>query len=412
MERNPEDLTGSHTAVSLFSGCGGLDLGTARAGFRVLGSVEIDQHAITTLDRWTSRLPYAHRTYHEDILQVDPYGLMAELDLVPGQLDLLVGGPPCQSFSGIGFRRGLDDARGLLLFEMARFAEALRPKAILVEQVKGLINFTDSSSQRVLEVFREQLHQLGYDTTWSLLNAADYGVPQKRQRVMIVALKKGTPFSFPEPTHAAEATETLFGQVPSYRTVADVLRELGSPPRRGESAEDPSHVDVTPPRDRDRICQVPEGKWLAAQLHLPAELRGKLSRKDTTKYRRLDRNAPSLTLRCGEIHYHPIEDRYLTPREYLRLHGYPDWFELSGPIRSRSGSVKDLDQHRQVANSVPPPLAEAVAGSIRAALERTADADGSGTTWVRDHRSVDNSHGESPSIPVPVLRAGVHGGQP
>jgi DNA (cytosine-5)-methyltransferase 1 len=409
MEQKPEDLIGDHTAVSLFSGCGGLDLGAAQAGFRILGSVEIDQHAVATLDSWTSRLPYSHRTYHQDILQVEPVQLMAELGLMPGQLDLLIGGPPCQSFSGIGFRRGLDDARGLLLFEMARFAEALRPRAILVEQVKGLINFTDSSGQRVLEVFRDQLHQLGYTTTWSLLNAADYGVPQRRERVLIVALKDTVPFAFPVPTHSTKATETLFGQVPGHRTVADVLQELDAPVRRGEIADDPNHVDVTPQRDQDRIRQVPEGEWLSAQLHLPAELRGNLTRKDTTKYRRLDRNSPSLTLRCGEIHYHPIENRYLTPREYLRIHGYPDWFELVGPIRSRSGRVKDLDQHRQVANSVPPPLAEAVAGGIRVALGRKADADSSRVAGLRDHRPIDDSSSESPSVPVPVLGAGVHG---
>src|SRR5665811_2597282 len=114
MERRPEELSGTYTAVSLFSGCGGLDLGVAQAGFNVLASVEIDAHAVASLENWTSLLRYRHRALHADILNVDPHQLMADLDLEPGQLDLLSGGPPCQSFSGIGFRRGLDDARGLL----------------------------------------------------------------------------------------------------------------------------------------------------------------------------------------------------------------------------------------------------------------------------------------------------------
>lgn len=411
MERRPEELAGNHTAVSLFSGCGGLDLGVAQAGFDVLASVEIDAHAVESLERWTSLLPYRHRALHADILNVDPHQLMAELNLEPGQLDLLSGGPPCQSFSGIGFRRGLDDARGLLLFEMARFAEAFRPKAILIEQVKGLVNFTGSDGQRVLDALRERLHQLGYETSWSLLSAADYGVPQKRERVIIVALSDQASFTFPEPTHAAKPVSTLFGKLAPYRTVGDGLHGLDVPVRKGNPSLIPNHIDVTPERDRDRIRQVPEGEWLAAQLHLPVELRGKLTRKDTTKYRRLSRTAPSLTLRCGEIHYHPIEDRYLTPREYLRLHGYPDWFELAGPIRSRTGRVSDLDQHRQVANSVPPPLARAVADGIRARLEKRSDASGSGITGICDDGSVYDGNKQPSSISVSVLPTGVYSGQ-
>jgi DNA (cytosine-5)-methyltransferase 1 len=98
------------------------------------------------------------------------------------------------------------------------------------------------------------------------------------------------------------------------------------------------------------------------------DIRGNLSKKDTTKYLRLDRNRPSNTLRCGEIFYHPTENRYLTPREYMRIHGFGDDYKLSGPVRSRTGSVKDLDQHRQVANSVPPPMAYVMGDKIRGYL--------------------------------------------
>ena len=127
----------------------------------------------------------------------------------------------------------------------------------------------------------------------------------------------------------------------------------------------PSHVDVTPPRDRERINGVPEGECLAKQLQLPADQRQRLDpKKDTTKFRRLAWNEPALTLRGGEVFYHPNDNRYLTPREYMRLHGFSDEHLLFGPIRARSGTVRDLDQHRQVANAVPPPLAEAVANAL------------------------------------------------
>lgn len=193
--------------------------------------------------------------------------------------------------------------------------------------------------------------------------------------------------------------------------MGDALTELPAPTLKGAEPIDPNHVDVTPERDRERISRVPEGDWLARQLHLPPELRCNLTRKDTTKYRRLHRSAPSLTLRRGEIHYHPVEDRYLTPREYLRIHGYPDWFTLFGPIRSRTGTVRDLDQHRQVANSVPPPLARVVADRIRAALEERHYADDSRDLRVQDDGCVVRSHREPPSVQMPLLTAGVHSGE-
>jgi len=140
--------------------------------------------------------------------------------------------------------------------------------------------------------------------------------------------------------------------------------------RAGEKTEtkiipDDSHYDVTPARDRERIHGVPEGKNLSSQTQLPKEQIGGLTKKDTTKFLRVDRNKPANTLRGGEIFYHPVEDRYLTPREYMRIHGYPDSYVLRGPIRGRTGTVKYLDQHRQVGNSVPPPLAHVIAEKVK-----------------------------------------------
>lgn len=160
-----------------------------------------------------------------------------------------------------------------------------------------------------------------------------------------------------------EETGSLFGLTP-YVTVGEVLTGLKPPTHKTEQAHDICHVDVTPAGDRQRIHGVPEGSFLAGQHHLPKEQRRNLTAKDTTKFLRLARNRPANTLRCGEIFFHPNEDRYLTPREYMRIHGYPDDYTLRGPIRGRSGRVRELDQHRQVANSVPPPLAQAIGQEI------------------------------------------------
>jgi DNA (cytosine-5)-methyltransferase 1 len=340
-------------AVSLFSGAGGMDLGVRQAGFQVLAGLELDPHCCASL---RANAEPGRRVLEADIGTVGADALRDDLGLRPGELDLLFGGPPCQPFSQIGKRGGVVDPRASLLFELVRFAEAFRPKAIFVEQVKGLLG-----AGAVFGRLLEGLRALGYEPTWDVLNAADHGVPQRRQRLILVALRDGGRLALPDPTHGGGATP--------HRTVGEALEGLGrNPPRLHGRVPDTSHVDVTPEGQRRRISFVPEGQWLAAQVGAPPEIRQRLTRKDTTKFRRLARSAPSLTLRCGEIFFHPLEDRYLTPREYLRLHGYPDSYRLRGPVRSRSGQARQLDQHRQVANSVPPPLALAVAERIRDAV--------------------------------------------
>jgi len=357
-------------ALSLFSGAGGMDIGVRQSGFNVLAELEFDKHASKTLRAAAEREHSGTRVIEADIRQVDPKALMRELSLKAGELDMLFGGPPCQSFSLAGKQHGLNDARGLLLFEMARFAKVFKPKVILMEQVKGLLSAKGSRGRRgeVFELFLEDLETIDYTPKWRVVLAADFGVAQLRERLFVVATRGRNGFVFPERTHGApEDCGGLFALEP-YLTVGAAIQGLGPPAPKipGTTQYDPtdSHVDVTPARDRERIHQVPEGSYLAGQTHVSLEIRRGLTPKDTTKYLRMHRGRPANTLRCGEIFYHPTEDRYLTPREYMRIHGYPDSYRLFGPIRSRTGTVRDLDQHRQVANSVPPPLARAMAKQI------------------------------------------------
>lgn len=347
-----------------------MDLGITQAGFRLLAALEKDPNCCETLRAMAARKRDKPTIIEDDIRNINPTELMKSLKLREGQLDLLCGGPPCQAFSQIGKQDSLKDERGLLLFEMVRYAKVFQPKAILIEQVKGLLSAKDLTGRRggVFEMLIADLDKLGYVPKWAVLNAADYGVPQARKRVFIVATRKPNGFQFPAPSHCTlEQSASLF-PLPAHVTVGEVLDGLGTPsPKNGDRRQD-SHIDVTPDGDKHRIHGVPEGTFLASQTHLPKKQRGNLTKKDTTKYLRLSRERVSNTLRCGEIFFHPLEDRYLTPREYLRIHGYPDKYMLKGPIRSRSGRVRDLDQHRQVANSVPPPLAKAIAKEIRKIL--------------------------------------------
>lgn len=357
------------TAISLFSGAGGMDIGVQQAGFDILACCEIDKHCCETLRENIKRGQRNTVVYEGDIKTFTPNQMLDDLHIQAGEVDLLFGGPPCQAFSQIGKQRSMLDERGELLFEMVRYVKVIQPRAIMIEQVKGLLTAKDLEGKRggVFEQLIRELELLDYVPKWRIMLAADYGVAQMRERVFIVATKKPNGFQFPDPTNGKQSDmANLFG-LPPYKTVGEALAGLGEPVLKNDSSliPDDSHYDVTPRRDRERIHGVPEGKNLSSQTHLPKEQIGGLTKKDTTKFLRLDRNKPSNTLRGGEIFYHPIEDRYLTPREYMRIHGYPDNYVLRGPIRGRTGTVKDLDQHRQIGNSVPPPLAKAVATKIK-----------------------------------------------
>ena len=354
-----------YTGISLFSGAGGLDIGIRQAGFDILACIEVDPHACDTLREAVLNENHSTQVLEQDIRTVDPLELKHSLLLEEGELDLLFGGSPCQSFSQMGKMGSMNDERGLLLFEFVRFAEALKPKVILIEQVKGILTAKDCHGERggVLKLLISELSDRGYNSHFKVLNAANYGVPQLRERVFLVATLGGLPFEFPSETHCEPQQDNLFGLKP-WQTLGDALRGLRPPTSKGDSQPKDSHFDITPRGDRIRITGVPEGQHLSNQFQLPAEQRGGLTKKDTTKFRRLAWSKPSLTLRCGETFYHPTEDRYLTPREYMRIHGYPDSYNLCGPIRGRTGTVKVLDQHRLVANSVPPPLGRIIGAAI------------------------------------------------
>ena len=364
-------------ALSLFSGAGGLDIGIRNSGFSVLACVERDPFCCETLRANITNEALNTVVIEDDIRKVEPTALMSKLALKSGQLDLLFGGPPCQAFSQIGKRLSIHDERGMLLFEMVRFARTLQPKVILIEQVKGLLNAHDHNGVPggVFAMLIEELEELGYKVKSKVILAADYGVPQMRQRVFIVATRDEITFTFPEPTHSSvENIKPMFG-LPIHRTVGDVISALPTPAPRETLGVEDSHIDITPAGDRYRIHGVPEGEHLAAQYHLPVEQRQKLTKKDTTKFRRMTYQSPAITLRCGEIFFHPTEDRYLTVREYMRIHTFPDSYILKGAIRGRSGQVKNLDQYRQIANSVPPLLAQHLGQAVMDCLqeERTVN---------------------------------------
>ena len=342
-------------AVSLFSGAGGMDIGVDRAGFHTICAIEIDQHCVATLN--ANQSPKKPKeVIRADIRQIQPAQLMRKLQLRAGEVSLLCGSPP--RYLPKEQDNPQDKPWWSLMFELARFAQVMRPRAVLFVQVPG-VRKADNGVP-ILQ-FKKELESAGFPAlVEGVVDAIDFGVPQNRKLYFCAAFEQDAPpaaFEFPS------------AKIP--RTVGEVIRGLPPTVLRGEAPHFPNHVDVTPLGDRRRIAPVREGSYLGNDDNdAPPEIRGKMGKKDSTKFRRTAWNLPARTLRSGEPFYHPEENRYLTPRESMRVHGFPDDYVLQGPIRGRSGRPKGMDQNRQISNAVPPPLAEGLASQIRKALRR------------------------------------------
>jgi len=213
------------SALSLFSGAGGMDIGVRQAGFEILADIEIDPYCCQTLRNAMDREELKTLLLEKDIKQVDPSHLIRELNIQSGDLDLLFGGSPCQSFSQVGKHGSLDDERGLLLFEFVRFAKYFQPKVIAIEQVKGVLKAPDKSGNNggVFQSIKNQLEELGYRFRQQIINSADYGVAQVRERVFIVATKVRHSFSFPLPTHSKVDSQLSLFPLNHYVTVVSYL---------------------------------------------------------------------------------------------------------------------------------------------------------------------------------------------
>jgi DNA (cytosine-5)-methyltransferase 1 len=347
------------SAFSLFAGAGGLDLGVEAAGFNVTYAVERDPVAVETLNRnRESRFPGLAEVEPLDITTLKPTRVMKELGVASGDIGLLVGGPPCVAFSKSGFhleykREGLDPRAGLL-GDYLRFLAALRPEAYLIENVYGLAYRNQSAL--FFRALVDGIKKLGYSLTFGVLNAADYGVPQNRQRLFIVGSRDGTPLELPPPTHwghherrrpPANAATLL-----PHVTAGDALAGLRT---RREPTEDVNgkygHLLPGIP---------PGGNYLHYTSHAghPEPLFNWRSRYWTFLLK-LDPRRPASTIQAqpgpyvGPFHW---RNRRLRARELLRLQGFPDGYAFAG-------TRKQLQT--QVGNSVPPALAEHVACAVR-----------------------------------------------
>jgi DNA (cytosine-5)-methyltransferase 1 len=360
-------------AISMFSGAGGLDLGCERAGFRTVAAIEFDEKARATMLANRSRYfpSLDPRALVADILETHPDDLLERSGLARGEPELLHGGPPCTPFSKSGYwlayKRAGMDPRASLLDEYVRMLKGIHPKTFLMENVYGLAY--RNQNREVLERFLAGCHAAGYAVEFRVILAADHGVPQLRQRLFCVGVRRDLlgskvqnwSFAWPTPTHSGphETRKEWDDGLPPHRTSGEALKSLPAELNPPESEEE---VDGT---HADSLRRVPPGQnylyWTSERGN--PHPRFKWRSRYWSFLLKLHPDKPSPTIQgqpgpwVGPFHW---ESRRLRVGEVKRLMTFPDDFRVEGTRR---------EQQLQLGNAVPPILGEAVAEAIAGELQ-------------------------------------------
>ncbi len=367
-------------AISLFAGAGGCSLGFRKAGYDIRFATDIDRDAVESYGRNFKETPCEAL----DVRQMGPEALLARAGLRAGELDILLGGPPCQGFSSAGVKSG-EDPRNSLVRHYVRLLEGVRPKWFVMENVEGLL--TNDGGVHVRDAVAAFL-DAGYAVNLEKVYAQGHGVPQRRKRVLIVGNRLGHDFVFPEPVSRFSGSifrkgEVTFasaaGDLPPACKDADRPLTYGDPPQnglqvwlRGGAAAVTNHfAPALSEIQLDRVRGLRPGQTMK---DLPEHLQHESFRRRAFRrvmdgtpverrggapsgLKRLFTDEPSLTITSAATRefVHPTEDRFLTLRECARLQTFPDCFVFAGNAASRS---------QQIGNAIPPMLAQAVAEHI------------------------------------------------
>ena len=388
-ERTAPRATGP-TCVDLFAGAGGLAVGFRQAGWAVLAANDADEDACATF-----RLNFPEASFFAGpVSRVKAKALLKECGLRPGQLDCLIGGPPCQSFSYNNHQRSAEDERARLFRDYLRLVKGLRPKTLVMENVPGILTIGDNG---VIAEISKKLARLHYDVFVRVLSAEEFGTPQVRRRVFIVASRVGKAKQMlPVSTHKAAAgarrppkSSNNAQAVPSPRAKpVTVQQAIGDLPRLKsgggkQRATFPKRKAKSPFQRRARkgakelhnhVChaltdsmlrrikRVPEGgNWRDIPFRmLPSGMQRARKKDHTKRYGRLARKglASTILTKCDPhwgAYIHPTQNRTISVREAARLQGFPDAFAFAGDHLSK--------QYMQVGNAVPVPVARALAAA-------------------------------------------------
>ncbi|MBC6422013.1 MAG: DNA cytosine methyltransferase [Hormoscilla sp. SP12CHS1] len=384
-----------YIVVSIFSGGMGLDLGLkSTEQFRILACIEKDNACCETIRRnqQSGKLDRNMKVFERDICAVSPSEVLDAIGLQPEELDLIVGGPPCQSFSTAGKRRTVQDPRGTLLWQYLHFVEVIKPKFFLMENVRGLLSAAlrhrpiakrpekvclalepDEEPGSVVKLFASDLKNIpgaSYHMDCFEVNAVNYGAPQIRERALFIGNRYNAVVDFPDPTRGPseekEMQLSLFGNESDRKPWATLRDAIG------DLREDNPIVMDFSPRKKYYLSLVPEGSnWRILPVEIQKESMGKAWYAKGGRsgwWRRLTFDLPCPTLVTMPNHAstslcHPTETRALSVREYARIQEFPDDWELAGSV---------AQQYAQVGNAVPTRLSQVAGTVIAEQLDRLA----------------------------------------
>jgi len=302
-----------------------------QSGIATLAHVEVDKLCCETLKK---------NRPNWNIIEADIHNI--DFTKYKGEVDIVTGGFPCQAFSYAGKKLGFEDIRGTLFYEFARCVKELEPKLFLAENVRGLISHDNGRTLiTIINIFKD----LGYDVQYKLLNASDYGVPQKRERIVIIGTKPGVNFVYPD-----KESKTY--------TIRDALKDVPKSEGQQYSKNKKRVLDMVPPG----------GCWRDLPIEVQKEYMGKSFYSTggrTGMARRISWDEPSLTLTCSPSQKqtercHPDETRPFTVREYARIQTFPDDWDFTGGMG---------DKYQQIGNAVPVKLANKLGIQIMKAME-------------------------------------------
>ena len=362
-----EKYKDNRDVVSFFSGAMGLDIGLEKAGLNVVIGQDFEPSCVETMRA------NGHNVLGGDIREISPEKILKLAGLHIGEPFMVCGGPPCQPFSTAGKRLGINDPRGSLFMDFIRMINYIRPRFFVMENVKVIVSSPlkhvsakerekddpDQQLGTVLDVILSEFDKLGYKTVYGILDAVNYGVPQFRERFVLIGSRDNEDIFLPIPTHSQ------MHQNPEYRwkTVGEVIRDLESNPG-----------DYTPLSGERKkyLHMVPEGgNWrdLPEEI-IPVAMGGayKSGGGKVGFYRRLSYNQPAPTITTSPAQKatmlcHPRQDRPLSIKEYARIQQFPDDWIFTGTTAAK---------YRQIGNAVPIGLAEAIGKAIISTADKTA----------------------------------------
>ena len=369
--------------ISLFTGAGGFDIGIEAAGFETAVCVEIDPDCRETLranrPQWklfednTGRVP-------GDIRSISPKELLETANAKKGEIALVIGGAPCQPFSNIGKRKGKTDPNiGDLFLEFVRMIKGILPKAFIFENVAGIIQSRHSD---VIEYMKDKLKGLGYGISYTILNAANYGVAQRRERFFLLGIQNIDVPAFPLPTYFKGFKEWRefchnLDQIPDYvpenwKTLQEVFKKI---PTDAVNRNDYAVMNISEPViERMKLIQPGENfKVLPMDMRPDCWKNGKHQGQDTFGRLRLDE--PSITIRTAAYnpakgkYIHPTENRGLTTLEMAAIQGFPYEWIFRCVDREK---VTLVSAGKQIGNAVPPLLAKALGNAVRIQLNEVS----------------------------------------